>query len=87
MFRQICGCLVIPPSGYSHAYALGGEGEHRAGVIANMQAVGTLRLTSTARFFGSVEAGNLIVESGAVFVGAASIGQPTGGSVEPYRRG
>jgi cytoskeletal protein CcmA (bactofilin family) len=31
-------------------------------------------LKSTARFFGDVEAANLVVESGAVFVGVARVG-------------
>jgi cytoskeletal protein CcmA (bactofilin family) len=47
---------------------IGGE------LAANVHAAGTVLLKSTARLFGDVEAGNLVVESGAVFVGAARIG-------------
>jgi cytoskeletal protein CcmA (bactofilin family) len=43
-------------------------------LVANLHAPGTVRLRATARYFGKVEAGNLVVESGAVFVGAARIG-------------
>jgi cytoskeletal protein CcmA (bactofilin family) len=49
---------------------IGGE------LVANVHAHGTVRLKSTARFFGAVEAANLVVESGAVFVGAARISRP-----------
>ena len=44
-------------------------------LVADIHAPGTVRLRATARFFGTVEAGNLVVESGAVFVGAARIGR------------
>jgi cytoskeletal protein CcmA (bactofilin family) len=47
---------------------LGGE------LAANVQSQGAVVLKSTARLFGDVQAANLIVESGAVFVGAARIG-------------
>ena len=47
---------------------LGGE------LAANVQAQGAVVLKSTARLFGDVQAANLIIESGAVFVGAAKIG-------------
>jgi len=49
---------------------IGGE------LVATLQAVGTVRLRATARFFGAVQAPNLVVESGAVFVGTARIGTP-----------
>jgi cytoskeletal protein CcmA (bactofilin family) len=42
--------------------------------VANVNAEGTLWLKSTARFFGDVTAANLVVEPGALFVGAARIG-------------
>ncbi len=54
-------------------------------LAANLQAPGTVRLRSTARLFGAVEAGNLVVESGAVFVGAARIGAAAASS-SPARR-
>ena len=50
---------------------IGGE------LVARLQAQGTVRLKSTARFFGDVQAGSLVVEEGAVFVGAAKVG-PSG---------
>ena len=50
------------------AAEIGGE------LVANLQSAGTVLLRSTARFFGDVEAGNLVIESGAVFVGAAKVG-------------
>jgi cytoskeletal protein CcmA (bactofilin family) len=46
---------------------IGGE------LAAHVQSTGTVQLKSTARMFGDVQAGNLVVESGAVFVGAAII--------------
>ena len=47
---------------------IGGE------LTARLCASGTVRLKSTSHFFGDVEAGNLVVEAGAVFVGSARIG-------------
>jgi cytoskeletal protein CcmA (bactofilin family)/DNA-directed RNA polymerase subunit RPC12/RpoP len=47
---------------------IGGE------LVADLHATGTVRLKATARFFGSIQAGSLAVESGAVFVGSARIG-------------
>jgi cytoskeletal protein CcmA (bactofilin family)/DNA-directed RNA polymerase subunit RPC12/RpoP len=47
---------------------IGGE------LVADLRATGTVRLKATARFFGAVEAGSLVVEDGAVFVGTARIG-------------
>jgi len=46
---------------------IGGE------LAAHLQTAGTVRLKSTARLFGNIQAGHLVVESGAVFVGAAII--------------
>jgi cytoskeletal protein CcmA (bactofilin family)/DNA-directed RNA polymerase subunit RPC12/RpoP len=43
-------------------------------LVADLQVTGTVRLKATARFFGAIEAANLVVESGAVFVGTARIG-------------
>ncbi len=48
---------------------IGGE------LVADLHATGTVRLKATARYFGAIQAGNLVVESGAVFVGAARIGE------------
>ena len=47
---------------------IGGE------LVANLLSKGTVRLRATARFFGDVEAPHLVVEPGAVFVGAARVG-------------
>jgi cytoskeletal protein CcmA (bactofilin family)/DNA-directed RNA polymerase subunit RPC12/RpoP len=44
-------------------------------LVANVLSEGTVLLKSTARFFGDVVAGNLVVETGAVFVGFAKIGR------------
>jgi cytoskeletal protein CcmA (bactofilin family) len=43
-------------------------------LVAALQASGTVRLRATARFFGTVRARSVVVESGAVFVGTARIG-------------
>jgi cytoskeletal protein CcmA (bactofilin family) len=71
------GRLVIPAGTrfrWPEILRIGGadiEGE----LVANVAMTGTLVLRSTARFFGDVEAANLVVESGAVFVGNARIGR------------
>jgi cytoskeletal protein CcmA (bactofilin family) len=51
---------------------IGGE------LVASLHSAGTVLLKSTARFFGDVQAANLVVESGAVFVGAARVGKVMG---------
>src|ERR1043166_1936510 len=50
---------------------IGGE------VVAHLQAEGTVRIKSGARFFGNVQAASLVVEEGAVFVGMAKVGEGT----------
>jgi len=50
-------------------------------LAADLQASGTVRLKSTARLFGNVNAAHMVVEPGAVFVGQATIGQPETKSV------
>ncbi len=45
-------------------------------LVATVQSPGTVRLRSTARFFGAVQAGNLVVEPGAVLVGTVRVGAP-----------
>jgi cytoskeletal protein CcmA (bactofilin family) len=52
-----------------------GGAEIRGDLVANLQSDGTVVLTSTARYFGDVEARSLVVESGAVFVGTAKTGR------------
>jgi cytoskeletal protein CcmA (bactofilin family) len=49
-----------------------------AGELANdLHADGVVLLKSTARLFGDIEAGDLVVELGAIFVGKASVGVKT----------
>ena len=43
-------------------------------LVASLQTTGPVWLRSTARFFGAVQAPNLVVELGAVFVGTARVG-------------
>jgi len=45
-------------------------------LVGKLRATGTVFLKSTARFFGDLEAASLVLEPGAVFVGAARIGNP-----------
>ena len=44
-------------------------------LAADIHSSGTVRLNSSARLFGNIEAANLVVEPGAVFVGRAKIGK------------
>jgi cytoskeletal protein CcmA (bactofilin family) len=44
-------------------------------LVADVHSQGTVRLNASARLFGNVEAANLVVEPGAVFVGSARIGK------------
>jgi cytoskeletal protein CcmA (bactofilin family)/DNA-directed RNA polymerase subunit RPC12/RpoP len=46
-------------------------------LVGALRCSGTVRLGATARFFGVVEAHNLVVEAGAVWVGSARIGAAT----------
>jgi cytoskeletal protein CcmA (bactofilin family) len=70
------GQLVIPAGQYFRwteplpvgAADISGE------LVATLQASATVWLRATARFFGAVQARNLVVEPGAVFVGTARIG-------------
>jgi cytoskeletal protein CcmA (bactofilin family) len=55
---------------------LGGE------LAASVRTAGAVVLKSTARLFGDVEAGDLIVEAGAVLVGAARIGKMAAGGIK-----
>lgn len=75
------GCLVVPAGqhfGWPEVLQVGGA-EIGGELSAHLQAEGTVQLKSTARLFGDVQARGLIVESGAVFVGAAKVGPPTKG--------
>ena len=70
------GRLVIPAGHHFHwpeplpvgAADISGE------LVTTLQASGTVWLRATARFFGTVNAHNLVIEPGAVFVGTARIG-------------
>jgi len=70
------GRLIVPPGNrFRWAEALRvGAAEIGGELVANLQTAGTVLLKSSARFFGDVQAGNLVVEAGAVFVGGARIG-------------
>jgi cytoskeletal protein CcmA (bactofilin family) len=68
--------LVIPAANHFRwkepikvgAAEIGGE------IVANLHVNGTIILKSTARLFGDVEAGDLVIEEGAVVVGNLRIG-------------
>jgi cytoskeletal protein CcmA (bactofilin family) len=70
------GRLIVPAGNqFRWAEALRvGAAEVAGELVANLHSAGTVLLKSTARFFGDVEAANLVVESGAVFVGVARVG-------------
>ena len=70
------GCLVVP-AGHHFRWPERlqvGAAEISGELAANLVSKGTVRLKSTARFFGEVETANLVVEAGAVFVGQARVG-------------
>jgi cytoskeletal protein CcmA (bactofilin family) len=74
------GKLIIPAGNmlrWPELLRIGGA-EISGDLVANIQSSGTVVLKSSARFFGDVQAANLVVESGAVFVGNAKIGRPPG---------
>ena len=70
------GRLLIPAGNrFRWPEPLQVEGAEVGGeLVANIQATGTVILRSTARLFGDVVAANLVIESGAVFVGDVKIG-------------
>jgi cytoskeletal protein CcmA (bactofilin family) len=51
------------------------DAEIRGELVADLAGTGTIFLKSTARLFGNVAASNLVMETGAVFVGSARIGE------------
>jgi cytoskeletal protein CcmA (bactofilin family) len=72
------GCLVIPAGNHfrwPEPIKIGGA-EIAGELAADLLSRGTVCLKATGRLFGNVEAANLVVESGAVFVGNATIGRP-----------
>ncbi len=70
------GRLVVPAGQhFSWPAALRvGAADIAGELAADLLSTGTVRLKATARFFGAVEAANLVVEAGAVFVGSARVG-------------
>ena len=71
------GRLIVPVGNHFRwAEALRvGAAEIGGELVANLQSAGTVLLRSTARLFGDIEAADLVVEAGAVFVGAARVGR------------
>jgi cytoskeletal protein CcmA (bactofilin family) len=70
------GRLVIPAGNrfrWAEILRIGGA-DIGGEFVANIITQGTVVLRSTARFFGDIEAANLVVETGAVLVGSAKIG-------------
>ena len=51
-----------------------GSAEIAGELVANLRAEATVTLKATARMFGDIEAGSLVVENGAVIVGNARVG-------------
>ncbi|HEV7924726.1 MAG TPA: polymer-forming cytoskeletal protein [Verrucomicrobiae bacterium] len=73
------GCLIIPAGQHfrwPEVLRIGGA-EISGELAADVQSAGLVQLKSTARLFGDIQSGHLVVESGAVFVGAAKIGNAT----------
>src|ERR1043166_9201709 len=70
------GRLIIPPGNHfrwPEVLRIGGA-EIGGELVADIESKGTITLTQSARLFGNVQAANLVVENGAVFVGMAKIG-------------
>ena len=68
--------LIIPAANHFRWPELiqTGSAEIAGELAANLKAAGTVVVKSTARLFGDVTAGSLVVEEGAVVVGKARIG-------------
>lgn len=69
------GLLIIPQNNrfrWPEPLQLGGA-DISGEFVANVRAKQTVTLRATARFFGDIEAGGLVIEPGAVFVGKANI--------------
>jgi cytoskeletal protein CcmA (bactofilin family) len=53
------------------------QGAEIAGeLVANIKGGGTIRIKSTGRLFGDVQAQNIVIEPGAIIVGAMNITPP-----------
>jgi cytoskeletal protein CcmA (bactofilin family) len=77
--------LIIPPDNHfrwTNPLAVG-SAEIAGELAASLQATGTVILKSTARCFGDVTAGNLVIEEGAVIVGNLRIGSSIAGAAKP----
>jgi cytoskeletal protein CcmA (bactofilin family) len=68
--------LVIPEGNHFHWQEIlkVDEAEISGELVANLQATGKVVVKATGRLFGDVAAGHLVVESGAIIVGNATIG-------------
>jgi cytoskeletal protein CcmA (bactofilin family) len=67
--------LIIPPGQrfrWPNPLQLGGA-DISGELVADLRARQTVTLRATAKFFGDIEAGGLVIEPGAVFVGKAKI--------------
>jgi cytoskeletal protein CcmA (bactofilin family) len=72
------GCLIIPEGNQFRWPELTVERAEISGeLVSTFKACGTVLLKATAVLFGDVEATNLVIEPGAVWVGDARIGQPS----------
>jgi cytoskeletal protein CcmA (bactofilin family)/DNA-directed RNA polymerase subunit RPC12/RpoP len=72
------GRLVVPAGNHfrwQEALRIGGA-EIAGELVATLHSAGTVLLKSSARLFGDVQAANLVIESGAIFVGAVRVGRP-----------
>ncbi len=70
------GRLIIPAAnrfGWKDVIKVG-SAEIAGELVANLQVEGTITLKSTARFFGNMQATDLVMEEGAVVVGSVKIG-------------
>jgi cytoskeletal protein CcmA (bactofilin family) len=78
------GKLIIPAGHHFRWPELRIGGADIAGeLVGPVYSQGTVFLRSTGRLFGDVEAANLVVENGAVFVGAARIGSKQQPELQP----
>jgi cytoskeletal protein CcmA (bactofilin family) len=71
--------LIIPVENHFHwaKPITTGSAEIAGELTASLHASGTVTLKATARCFGDVQAGNIVVEAGAVVVGELSVGHAT----------
>lgn len=70
------GRLIIPAANrfsWSETIKVG-SAEIGGELVADLQSEGTVVLKSTARFFGGIEAGDLVIEEGAIVAGSMRIG-------------